>query len=739
MSDEKMTNDDDTQKAAMKRGWAVVLSRYAGFLGHAVPAFRLEAAEFSVDGIALSTLEPRSAVEQLWKTRFTYATAYTADILDSQNIDFPLLYVETQTSELLLLRGRAGKDKYLVERADGRAFEITGEDILSASDGVFVLPPTDSLSAADANQRSATQWFVSSMLAYRSVFIEALFGGLLASFVGLGAAMYTMQVYDRVVPTQGYSTLTVLTVGVLVAILFELIIKQSRAYMVDRVSKAIDQDLSAVFFGKALDIRLDARPGTIGTFASQIRNFESVRNFLTSSTLFMFADAPFAIFFIGVIALIGGKVALVPLMVLPILLAVGLLFRKPIEHYSNQNMEESHKKNGLLIEAIDGIESLKAVNADWKTLAKWRTLTNITATSELKLRSLSSLSSNLTQTFQQISYTGIVALGAYLITIGELSMGALIACSIIGGRALSPLSQIPSLIVQWQQAKLALANLDSIMALPGERATNIRLLVPDEIVGNLQLKNVSFGYDPDGQAVCVDELVIRPGDRLAILGAVGSGKSTLLKLLGGFVEPQEGQVLIDDLDLFHVAPEIIREKIGYLPQDVRLFSGTLRDNLLLGLPLASDSKILEACQATGLSQAIKSHPKGLDLPISEGGKGLSGGQRQLVGITRMLLGKPKILIMDEPTASMDTQTEVRVMQQLFKNMPADHTIIVVTHKPGLLPNVNRVVVMNEGRIVMDGPREAVLGEIKERVEQQVRLKQNQGEPVSSTGSDGDLS
>ena len=738
MSEEKMINDED-QTAAMKHGWAVVLSRYAGFLGHAVPSFRLEAAEFSVDGIALSELEPRSAVEQLWRTRFTHATAQTVDILDIHNVDFPLLYLEAETNELILLRGVAGKGRYFVERADGHTFEITGEDILGTSEGVFALPPIDGLSAADSNQRSATQWFVASMLAYRSVFIEALFGGLLASFVGLGAAMYTMQVYDRVVPTQGYSTLTVLTIGVLVAILFELIIKQARAYMVDRVSKAIDQDLSAVFFCKALDIRLDARPGTIGTFASQIRNFESVRNFLTSSTLFMFADAPFAIFFIGVIALIGGKVALVPLIVLPILLIVGLLFRKPIEHYSNQNMEESHKKNGLLIEAIDGIESLKAVNADWKTLAKWRTLTSITATSELKLRSLSSLSSNLTQTFQQISYTGIVASGAYLITIGELSMGALIACSIIGGRALSPLSQIPSLIVQWQQAKLALANLDSIMALPGERATDIRLLVPDEIVGNLQLKNVSFGYDPDGQAVCVDELVVRPGDRLAILGAVGSGKSTLLKLLGGFVEPQEGQVLIDDLDMFHVAPEIIREKIGYLPQDVRLFSGTLRDNLLLGLPLASDSKILEASQATGLSQAIKSHPKGLDLPISEGGKGLSGGQRQLVGITRMLLGKPRILIMDEPTASMDTQTEVRVMQQLFKNMPDNHTIIVVTHKPGLLPNVNRVVVMNEGRIVMDGPREAVLGEIKERVEQQVKLRQNQGEKTAPKGSDGDLS
>ena len=730
-----MTQEDDAMQVAAKKQWAYMLSRYAGFLGHAVPAFRLEAAEFSIDGIALSTLEPRAAIEELWKTRFTYASTEEVDILKLDVTKFPLLFVDTKTGDLLLIRGRAGKAGYLVEAPNGDAREMSGPDILKISKGVFGLTPTETLSAADTNQRSATQWFISSLLAYRPVFIEALFGGLLASFVGLGAAMYTMQVYDRVVPTQGYSTLTVLTIGVLIAILFELVIKQSRAYMVDRVSKAIDQDLSAVFFGKALDIRLDARPGTIGTFASQIRNFESVRNFLTSSTLFMFADAPFAIFFIGVIALIGGKVALVPIFVLPILLFVGFLFRKPIEHYSHQNMEESHKKNGLLIESIDGIESLKAVNADWKVLAKWRALTNITATSELKLRSLSSLSGNLTQTFQQISYTGMVAYGAYLITTGELSMGGLIACSIIGGRALSPLSQIPSLIVQWQQAKLALTNLDSIMALPGERKSDVRLLVPDKIIGKLQLKNTSFSYDPDGQAVSVDSFSIEPGDRVAILGAVGSGKSTLLKLLGGFVEPQEGQVLIDDLDLFHVAPEIIREKIGYLPQDVRLFSGTLRDNLLLGLPLSSDSKILEACQSTGLAQSIRSHPKGLDLPISEGGKGLSGGQRQLVGITRMLLAQPKILIMDEPTASMDAQSEARVMQQIFQNIPADHSIIVVTHKPGLLPNVNRVVVMNEGRIVMDGPRDAVLSDIKERVEKQVQKQQNQAAPVSSTQPD----
>ena len=415
----------------------------------------------------------------------------------------------------------------------------------------------------------------------------------------------TVGISPTVLPgAKGYSTLLVLTVGVLISIALELLIKQVRAHMVERACKAIDQELSAVFFGKALDIRMDARPRTVGTFASQIRHFESVRSFLTSSTLFILADAPFALLFVLVIAMISWQVALVPLVMVPLAILVGLSFRKPIEKYTGLHMAESNRKNGLLIEAIDGIESIKAANGEWKQLDRWRHLTATIAQGELHMRALSTLSTNITQVMQQITYVGMVTVGAYAITVGELTMGGLIACTIISGRALSPLAQFPGLIVQWKHAQIALKGLDGIMAMPSDREDNARLVVPESCDGFIKLQQTTFAYGQDKPILEVESLNIRPGERIAVVGAVGSGKSTLVKLLSGLYKPSSGTVYLDDVDLNQLAPEYVREYIGYLPQDVRLFNGTLRENLTLGLPTPRDSVILRTAKFTGLAQAI---------------------------------------------------------------------------------------------------------------------------------------
>ena len=702
----------DLDAGLLQKSWSIVLSQYAALKGKAVPVIRFERAEITLDGVDIDLLSTQSAIAELWRTRFPRALVKPLSIRALDSAEFPLLIIDGNTSELGLIRGRAGSSGLLVEYPDKRVEEYDRSVLESSNVQILTASVEDQLTPSNTNKLTATGWFASALSAYRSIFIEAILATFIISLVGLGSAMYTMQVYDRVVPTQGYSTLIVLGIGVLLAILMELIIKQSRAYMVDKACKAIDQDLSAVFFGKALDIRLDALPKTVGTFASQIRHFESVRNFMTSSTLFIFADAPFALFFILVIGLIGGYVALVPLFMVPIAIAIGMAFRRPIERHTQEHMAESNKKNGLLVDAIDGMESLKAANADWKVLGNWRELTRITAESELKVRSLSSLSTNLTQTIQQLSYAGMISVGAYLITVGELTMGALIACSIIGGRALAPLAQIPSLIVQWKQAKIALDVLDGIMSLPSERESTLNLIVPDHCQGDLKLENISFGYNEELPVLTVEKLQIKSGERIAVLGAIGSGKSTLLKTISGMVKPQGGKVSLDGLDIQLLAPEFVRENIGYLPQDVRLFSGTLKENLLLGLPLFGDSVLLDACRTTGLDAVIGAHPMGLDLPIAEGGKGLSGGQRQLVGLTRMLLAKPKVLLMDEPTASMDGQTEARVMKHLFAEVPKTNTLIVVTHKVALLPHVDRIIVVDKSRVVLDGPKEKVLATIK---------------------------
>lgn len=700
-------------------GLAELLSRLAALQGHAVPVHRFAMQATTAEGLELASLGLAQRARELWLARFPQAEVARLDPARLERGDLPAIWCEGQGGRVLLLRGLQGGGTLLAEKADGDRVELIPEE--AARGQVLKLDVTAATPGeAGPGQRTASEWFAWVLRRHRRVFAEAVLATLVVSVIGLVTSLYSMQVYDRVVPTKGLSTLWVLTVGVLVAIGLELLLKHVRTHSVDRACKAIDMELSSVFFGKALDIRMDARPRTVGSFASQIRHFEAVRNFLTSSTLFILADAPFALLFVGVIALIAGPVALVPLVMLPVALLAGLAFRQPVERLSSANMAESNRKNGLLIEAIDGIESIKAASGEWKMLDRWRALTATMADSELRLRGLTSLSSHLSQTIQQLSYVGLVVAGVLAIVEGHLTMGGLIACTIISGRALSPLAQIPSLIVQWKQARIALQALDGIMAMPGDREPGQRLLVPTQCRGELRLDKVEFSYLRELPALQVPQLVFRPGERVALIGAVGSGKTTLVKLLSGLFKPASGTAFLDDIDITHLAPEFVREHVGYLPQDVRLFQGTLRDNLTLGLPAPSDSQLLRAAALTGLDQVIQSHPKGLELEITEGGKGLSGGQRQLVGLTRLLLARPRVMLLDEPTASMDTQLEARVMQHLFQEMPSDSLLVVVTHKTAILPLVNRVIVVDSGRIVLDGPRDAVLARLRSGAAQQSR-------------------
>jgi len=691
---------------------AALLSRLAGLQGQAVPAHRFGMLLQSADGVPIASLDRRTRALEWWRARFVQANCRESSPSKLSRGDVPALWFSADSTTALLVRGVLGGGAFAVEDATGGTMTLTAEQ--AASGGILILPVTSAQPGeAGAPERSAAEWFAFAIRRHRRVFFEAVFATFVVSIIGLISALYTMQVYDRVVPTKGFATLWVLTIGVGIAILLELTLKQVRALMVDRACKLIDQELSAIFFGKALDIRLDARPRTVGTFASQIRHFESVRNFMTSSTLFIMADVPFALFFIAVIAILAGPVALVPLIMVPVAVFAGMVFRGPIERATSEHMTESNRKNGLLIEAVDGIESIKASAGEWKMLDRWRALTATIAASELRVRMLSTFSTNLAQTIQQVSYVALIASGAYAISTGSLTMGALIACSIVSGRALAPMAQIPNLIVQWKHAKIALKALDAIMAMPGDRAAEQRLVVPRQCAGDLRLDQVKFAYGKDRPVLDVPALAIGPGERVAVLGAVGSGKSTLVKLLSGLYRPSEGSIFVDGVDVTHLAPEFVREHVGYLPQDVRLFNGSLRENLTMGLPTPSDSQIMRAAERTGLDKVIQGHPKGLELEIAEGGRGLSGGQRQLVGLTRMLLARPRILLLDEPTASMDSALEVRVMKHLFEEMPADASVIAVTHKPALLPHVQRLIVLDRGKIVLDGPRDQVLARLRQ--------------------------
>ena len=557
-------------------------------------------------------------------------------------------------------------------------------------------------------QFTAQEAFRQALHRRRRVFAEAVVATLLMGFLGLATSIFTMQVYDRVIPLKGYSTLFVLAVGVFIAIAFELAMRHVRAVMVERSCKAIDQELSSTFFGKALNTRLDANPKTIGTYASQIKNFEIVRQFMASATLAVFADIPLAILFILVIALIAGPVALAPLVFLPVALLVGLSFSKPLKELSAAQIQESNIKNGLLVEAIDGMEMLKATGSGPYFLKRWRDVVEALADKELRLKLLTSLSSNLTQTVQQLSYVAVVIAGSYAVVEGQLTMGGLIACSILSSRAIQPVAQLPGMLAQFATAKVALGTLDGIMGLPNERDPDIQLITPSQPKGALRLESVKFFYSGQDPVVDIPRFELAAGERLALVGPVGGGKTTLLRLLAGLYRPQKGQVFLDDVDISHLDPDAVRAAIAYLPQEVRLFEGSLRDNLMLGLPPVTDEALLEMTEALGLSGWIKSHPRGLSMPIYEGGRGVSGGQRQLIGLARALLAKPRVLLMDEPSSSMDASLELRVVQRVGELLPAHAGVVVASHRAAWFQQVSRVVFMAGGRVGMDGPRDELV-------------------------------
>ncbi len=694
---------------------ASVLSRLAALQGHAIPAHRFGMVGTTRDGYALEGLDRAERALAMWAAVFPHGAAQQADAsADAATLKAPALWLSQDRQRACVLRSVLGPGRLIVEDHLGVRAELSADAVRTGL--VIELRPQRAADAslhADASG-GALALFRAAIARRRRIFAEAVLGTALVSVLGLVSSLYTMQVYDRVIPSGTYSTLWVLTVGVAIAIVLELVMKQVRATMVDRACKAIDQQLSGYFFGKALAIRMDTRPSTVGTFAAQIRQFETVRNFLTSSTLFVAADLPFALLFIAFIGFIAGPIALIPLAFLPLAALAAFMFKRSLARLTEAHVNESNQKNGLLIESIDGVESVKAASGEWKMLDRWLHLTATVAEDELQIRRRTVLSSNLTQALQQAAYVGLVAAGVVQIGRGEMTMGGLIACTIISGRALSPFAQVSSFIVQWQMTRAALKGLDQIVQLPVDGPQGEQPLIPDACQGELGLDAVRYAY-PDGRlGLDVPKLQIRPGERVAVLGSVGSGKSTLIKALSGLFRPGEGRVLLDNNDMAQLAPGFLREHIGYLPQDVRLFKGTLRENLTLGLPSPSDSQVLGAARLTGLDVSIGAHPRGFGLEIAEGGRGLSGGQRQLVGLTRLLIAEPRVLLLDEPTASMDGDMEERVMAAIFGAVDPQGVVVVVTHKVRLLQHVTRVIVMDRGRVVMDGPRDAVLQAMKNR-------------------------
>lgn len=567
-----------------------------------------------------------------------------------------------------------------------------------------------------------------SIIEHKGIVIEAMIASFIINLLALAVSLFSMQVYDRVIPTRSEYTLIILSSGVALMILFETFMKFARSRVMDRMVVGMDQDLSRSVFERLLKVRVDRMPNSVGSLAAQLRGYEQVRGFFTASTLFTLVDIPMSLIFVFLIAVIASPlVAVVPLIAAIIGLLLGFYSRKKINQAAQEGAQASYLKTGILVEAVEGIETIKAGSGNWKFLSKWLNIMNITTQNDLKMRHANDNLNYTVQMLQQISYISIVITGAYVVMQGDMTMGGLIASTILGGRVLAPIMNAPNMLVQYSHAKAAQMNIENLFKLEQDNQGVSYPLSPSKIYGNYQCNQLTFNYpDNDRPALQVPNLTIRAGERVAILGAIGSGKSTLLKLLSGLYAPSAGHILLDGLDISQISRESLSDQVGYLQQDHRLFQGTLRDNLLIGMPTPSDDVLSRALHRTGLIRLVSGHSSGLDLNISEGGKGLSGGQKQLVAFTRLVLTQPSVWLLDEPTASMDNAQEqqcIQVLAQEFQD--PQKTLVLSTHKPALLALVNRIIIMDDSKVVMDGPKQAVLDQLRKNEEAAIARRQAQ--------------
>lgn len=561
--------------------------------------------------------------------------------------------------------------------------------------------------------RSAKSLFKRVALRQKPIIIYAAIASFGINFLALGTSFFSMQVYDRVIPTEGISTLIALSIGVFIAIFLEMVVKLSRSSILDHAIKNMDMVFSHDIFNRFLKIRLDMLPKSVGTLSGQLQSYVSIRAFISMAALYLLIDFPFSMIFLAVIVMLSGwKMGAVVVVFLLLAILAGLFFRKKIEVLTMSSSMASNRKLGLLVESVENAENIKATGGGWSMLSRWNTLTEDAIHDDIEIRHYSEMSTSVSAFLQQFSYISLVAMGAYLVaTTTDLTMGGLIAVTILSGRVLSPISMLPNLLVQWGKTKIALEDLDRVYALDRDNEGVECPLTPTIQEPHFHCKNVAFSYGENAPAIQVPNLTIVPGERVAIVGVIGSGKSTLLKLLSGLYKPQAGKVLMGGIDMQHISRNKLSEDIGYLPQNVKLISGTLRDNLLLGLIGVDDEKIIQAAHQTNLIQLINTLPQGLDTPIPEGGESVSGGQKQMIALTRLMLMKSLALFLDEPTANMDEFTEKKILQAIHERLTPEDTLVVVTHKPALLSLVHRIIVVGPQGIVLDGPKDAVLKQL----------------------------
>ena len=626
------------------------------------------------------------------------------------------LAVELDDGQVAVVEAIAGDGRLsvLLSGDAGLRSTLSREQLLARARTMVVLRPARAVPDArvdDYIKPYQPHWFHAIALRDLRPYGHVMLASLMANVLALAGILFSRQVYDRVIPAESMATLYVLFGGVLVAMAFDFVLRCARVRITDLVGKRADMVASDRVFGHALRIKNSQRPRSTGTFISQIRELEHVRELMTSTTVTGLADLPFFFLFCVILWYIAGPLVWVPVAALLLMVIPGLLMQKPLRRLAGEAMRESSLRSAMLVESVQGIEDIKSLQAEQRFQRQWNHYNAVTADVNLRLRFLVNTLGVWTHSLQNGVFALVVLFGAPLAMAGNLTVGSLVAASILASRMMAPMSQITQVLSKWQQAKLALASLDRIMELPVDDPGAERRIHRPVIAGNFAIRQAVFQYGEGAPpALHVQQLDIAAGERIAVLGRNGAGKSTLLQALAGMVEPCAGEVMVDGVQLCHIDPADVRRDLGLMGQNARLFHGSLRDNLLLGAPDASDEELLSALDISGAGEVVKKLPAGLDHMIQEGGLGLSGGQRQALLLARLVVRQPRVLLLDEPTASFDEVAEKRFIQRLGPWLEG-RTLVVATHRQSILSLVDRIIVVDSGRILRDGAKLQILGRL----------------------------
>ncbi len=570
----------------------------------------------------------------------------------------------------------------------------------------------DSRTPRQLNIRSR-HWFWGTIFHSWKIYRDVLIASLLINIFVVASPLFIMNVYDRVIPNLAFETLWVLAIGAAIVFISDFVLKMVRSYFIDLAGKKSDILLSSRIMERVLGLSMAAKPNSVGAFSKSLQDFDSIREFITSSTVTLLVDLPFTFLIVFIIYLLSGPLAIVPLVSMLLIVIYSIAIQGPLRRSVEKTIRSSAQKNAVLIESLSGLEALKISQAESEIQYKWEKSVGHIATWAIKTKMLSASASTFSSLVQQLANIGMVIFGVYLIADGNLTMGGLIAGVMLSGRCMAPMAQIAALSTRYNQAKTALDGLNQIMEMPVERPDDRDYVNRPNLMGSIEIEHVSFNY-PGTETLSLHDvsLKIEAGEKVAIIGRIGSGKTTIEKLILGLYQPNEGAVRVDGVDLRQINPTSLRSNIGCVPQDINLFYGTIKENITLGASYVEDSLVIRAAEISGVAEFANKNPNGLDLIIGERGQNLSGGQRQSIALARALLTDPPLLLLDEPSSSMDNTTERKMRHQLIEHC-SDKTIVLVTHKASMLELVDRIIVMDSGRIVADGPKEQVHAALKE--------------------------